>query len=117
MCYTALFQFIGGGVHAYNSFNQCYMVDYYSFLHFFTNIILHEKKKAEISIASQDEELIWYILQKRLQTNFIKSSTNSSIFEIKIHVLHFVFSAMKTYKPGSHGVAGLNYLEISEGEL
>ena len=51
MCYTALFQFIGGGVHAYNSFNQCYMVDYYSFLHFFTNIILHEKKKAEISIV------------------------------------------------------------------
>lgn len=54
ICYTALFQFIGGGVHAYNSFNQCYMVDYYSFT------FLHKynsswKKKAEISIASQDE--------------------------------------------------------------
>lgn len=38
------------------------------FLNFFTNIIiLHERRKAEINTASQDQEPTWYILQKGLQ--------------------------------------------------
>lgn len=72
------------------------MVDYvFFFFNFFINIIvLPERKKTKISTTSQDRRAN-LIHSTKSATNFIKSSTNGNIFEVKVHVL-FLFSTMET---------------------